>query len=185
MFQDDVSEKIPLAHRPHRARPAKLPIPSPQPPSKVIQQVDPAVVKADVGALAEADTAAPVDENTTVPAEVNAATPAGVDATDGVGPPVKAEVTAETPMHPQDFDLDIPPQEVTSAYVRIPTFILTMLFPLRVLNRGYTKCKVPPDSFHKKFYSPRGIVYISWPPQWPSNVDNLHRPRELRSSLKH
>ena len=30
-----------------------------------------------------------------------------------------------------------------------------------------------------------GVVYISWPPQWPSNVDNLHRPRELRSSLKY
>ncbi|KAM1313628.1 hypothetical protein ACFX2F_017618 [Malus domestica] len=54
----------------------------------------------------------------------------------GKRPAEEPEATAETPVHPQDQDLHILPQEATSAF-------------------------------------------------WPSNVDNLHRPRELRSSLRH
>ena len=44
---------------------------------------------------------------------------------------------------------------------------------------------MPTFSFHQKFYAPKDVIYISWPPQWPSNIDNLYRPRELKSSLKH
>ncbi|KAM1800540.1 hypothetical protein ACFX11_032246 [Malus domestica] len=54
----------------------------------------------------------------------------------GKRPAGKPEATAETPVHPQDQDLNIPPQEATSTF-------------------------------------------------WPSNVDNLHRPRELRSNLRY
>ncbi|KAM1591619.1 hypothetical protein ACFX1Z_035219 [Malus domestica] len=54
----------------------------------------------------------------------------------GKRPVGEPEATVETPVHPQDQDLNIPPHEATSAF-------------------------------------------------WPSNVDNLHRPRELRSGLRY
>ena len=44
---------------------------------------------------------------------------------------------------------------------------------------------MPNYSFHRKFYALNSVIYISWPPQWPLNVDNLHRPHELKGSLKH
>ena len=72
-FQDDASEEIPLARRPHRARPSKPLVPSSQPPSKVVQQSGPAVVEADIAAPVAADVApvvAPAGVKTTVPAEV-------------------------------------------------------------------------------------------------------------------
>ncbi|TQD90320.1 hypothetical protein C1H46_024148 [Malus baccata] len=78
----------------------------------------------------------------------------------GKRPIIEPEATSETPIHSQDNDLGIPSQEATSAFV-------------------------PSYSFHRKFYALKGVIYISWPPQWPSNVDNLHWSRELRSSLKH
>ena len=124
-FQDDASEEIPLAHRPRRARPAKLVVPASQPPNQTVQQSDPVVVDADVAAPIAADAAAPITApagtKTTAPAAVNAPAPveAGVTPPEMV-PPVEPEATAETPVHPQDVDLGIPFQEVTSAYVRIP-----------------------------------------------------------------
>ncbi|KAM1510279.1 hypothetical protein ACFX10_019349 [Malus domestica] len=94
-------------------------------------------------------------------------------------------MTAETPVHPQDQDLNIPPQEATSTFVSTPTTLLWLLFCLRSLNQEDTECQVPTHSFHRTFYVTNSVIYISWPPQWSSNVDNLHRPRELESSLRH
>ncbi|XP_048440184.1 uncharacterized protein LOC103948684 [Pyrus x bretschneideri] len=62
---------------------------------------------------------------------------------------VELEPTAVTSVHPQDQNISIHPQEVTSNFV-------------------------PDYSFHRKFYALKGVIYISWPPQWPSNVDKLH-----------
>ncbi|XP_050150964.1 histone deacetylase 5-like isoform X2 [Malus sylvestris] len=74
-------------------------------------------------------------------------------------PLVEPEAKAEMLVHPQNQNL-IPPQEVTSTFV-------------------------PNSSFHRKFYAPKGVIYISWSPQWPLNVDNLHRLHEFKSCLKH
>ena len=99
----------------------KLPVPDPQPPSQTIQ-ADPAVVEKGVAAPAGVDMTAPVEPNAATPTEVNTATSvkSGAAALRMV-PPVEPEATVETPMHPQDVDLGIPPQEVTSAYVKILT----------------------------------------------------------------
>ena len=112
LFQDDASEEIPLAHRPRRARPAKLPIPAPQPPSKTTQPADLVVVEMGVATSVEADVATPTEVNAAAPVEAGAAAPKMVS-------PTEPEATAKTPMHPQDVDLGIPLQEVMSAYVRI------------------------------------------------------------------
>ena len=84
------------------------------------------MVEADVATPAAAEVApvvAPAGVKTTAPAEVNASTPVGVGVTaPETVPPAEPEATAETLVHPQDVDLGIPPQEVSSAYVRIPIF---------------------------------------------------------------
>ena len=126
MFQDHVSEEIPLAQRPRRARPAKLPVSAPQPTPKAVLQAIPAVTEANMAVPAEVDAAVPVKANASVPAEMDAANL--VDANVGKVPPVAAEATMETSMYPQDLDLGIPPQEATSAYVRIPVFYFSVLF---------------------------------------------------------
>ncbi|XP_048435357.1 uncharacterized protein LOC125475079 [Pyrus x bretschneideri] len=42
----------------------------------------------------------------------------------GKRPMADPEATAETPIHPQDEDLPIPPQEVSSAFVSLASFVL-------------------------------------------------------------
>ena len=78
------------------------------------------MVEVDVAAPAMADVAALVGAKTIAPAKVKAPAPveAGATAPEMVSF-AEPEATAETPMHPQDVDLGIPLQEVTSAYVRI------------------------------------------------------------------
>ncbi|CAN6713905.1 unnamed protein product [Malus baccata var. baccata] len=96
-----------------------------------------------------------------IPASSKAVPPVGPSAADrGKRLLEETEATTESPVHPQDQGFHIPPQEATSAFV-------------------------PVHSFHRQFYAPKGVIYISWPPQWPSNVDNLHRPREVRSNLRY
>ena len=63
---------------------------------------------------------APAEAKTTAPAEVNISAPVGVGLTvPETVPLAEPEATVETPVHPQDVDLGIPHQEVTSAYVRL------------------------------------------------------------------
>ena len=72
--------------------------------------------------------AAPARMATTAPAE-------GEVAASDMVPPAEPEATAETLVHPHDVDLGIPPQEVSSAYVRIPTLLyLSYVFFVRILN---------------------------------------------------
>ena len=127
-FQDDTSEEIPLAHRPRRAHPTKLAVPASQSPNQAVHQPDPAVVDAVAVTLAVADVAAPViapaGMKTTVPAATTSPAPVEARVTPPeMVPPAEPEATAKTPVHPQDVDLGIPLQEVTSAYVRIPIFL--------------------------------------------------------------
>ena len=126
-----MSEEIPLERR---ARPAKPLVSTIRPPNEAAQQPGAAVVEADVvvppavdkAALAEADAAAPAEADVAAPAKVIAAAP--IDATAAapveMGAATEPEATMETPMHLQNLYLGIPPQEVTSAYVRIPAFLL-------------------------------------------------------------
>ena len=101
------------------------------------------MVEAVVSPPAAADVppvVAPAKAKTDVPAEDNASAPVGVRViAPEMVPPAEPEAMAETPIHPQDVDLGIPPHEVSSTYVRIPIFLkfqLCLLF--RVLNQGCT-----------------------------------------------
>ena len=126
LLQDDASEELPLAHRPRRSRPSKPVVASSQPSREVTPPSGPAVIEAVVPPPAMADVppvVAPAEAKTAAPAEGNTSAPAGVgNATPEKVPPVEPEATAETPIHPQDVDLGIPPQEVSSTYVRVPIF---------------------------------------------------------------
>lgn len=46
----------------------------------------------------------------------------------GKKPMVKPEATSETPLHPQDQDLGIPHQEVTSTFVSLDYFLLSICY---------------------------------------------------------
>ena len=117
LFQDDASEEIPLARCPRRARLSKPLVSSSQPPNNVVQQSGPTVVEADVttpAAANDAPVAASAGVKTTAPAEVTASAPIAVKVTAPETVPLaEPEVTVETPVHPQDVNLDIPPQKVS------------------------------------------------------------------------
>ena len=86
--------------------------------------------------------AAPAGAKTTALAEVKAFAPVEARvAAPYMVPLAEPEATAETLVHQHDVDLDIPPQEVSSAYVRIPIFLIfSYAFLFRVLNQRCTKC---------------------------------------------
>ncbi|CAN6716430.1 unnamed protein product [Malus baccata var. baccata] len=108
------SDKAPLANRPHTRR-------QPPPVSEMVVQAGPSTADRGKRLVEEPETAVPVSPST---------------ADRGKRPAEEPEATVKMPVHPQDQDLHIPPQEATLAF-------------------------------------------------WPSNVDNLHRLRELRSNLRH
>ena len=110
LLQDDANDDISLAHRPSRPRLTKPAAPASRPVLEAAHQATPVVVKANVVAPAMADIAA--GDNVSAPGDVGAASPE-------MTLPVEPKATAETPVHPQDVDLGIPHQEVTSAYVRL------------------------------------------------------------------
>ncbi|CAN6547300.1 unnamed protein product [Malus baccata var. baccata] len=154
--ESEGSDEVPLAHRPHTPR-------QPPPVSEMAVQAGPSTDNRGKRPVEEptvvAEPLAPSQDQGVPSSET--AVPVGPSTADrGKRPVEEPEATAESPVHPQDQGFHIPPQEVTSAFV-------------------------PVHSFHRQFYAPKGVIYISWPPQWPSNVDNLHRPRELRSNLRH
>ncbi|CAN6707287.1 unnamed protein product [Malus baccata var. baccata] len=155
--ESEGSDEVPLANRPHSCR-------QPPPMSEVAAQFDPPMVDrgkrpAEEPAVATETPAPPQDQDLNSASKADA--PVGPSTVDrGKRPPGEPEATVETPVHPQDQDLDIPLQKATSTFV-------------------------PIHYFHRKCYAPKGVIYVSWPPQWLSNVDNLHRSRELRSNLRY
>ena len=78
-----------------------------------------------VAASTEMGFAAPTEAGVAAPDEVGIAAPteAGIAAPDTI-PLAEPEATAETPVHPYDVGLSIPPQEVSSAYVRLPALFI-------------------------------------------------------------
>ena len=127
LLQDETSEETPLARRPRRSRPSKHVDASSQPSKEVTLPSKPAVIEAVVPPPAMADVppvVAPAEAKTTAPAEGNTSASAGVgNAAREKVAAVEPEATAETPVHPHDVDLGIPPQEVSSNYVRVPIFL--------------------------------------------------------------
>ena len=132
-LQDDAIEETSLARRPRQSRPLKAAVVLSQPSRKVTPLSGPAEIEVVVLSSAIADVppvAAPAEAGTAAPAETDAVAPAGVGIVTPEGvPPVEPEATPETPIHPQDVDLGIPPQEVSSTYVRVPTFFNSQLCP--------------------------------------------------------
>ena len=111
-----------MAHCSRRSRLSKPVVASSRQPGQVARPSGPSVV--------EAADVAPVEVNASAPVKVGPATPAGTNTfapiKAGIAAPevvshAEPEATAETPMHPYDVDLGIPPQEESSAFVRTLT----------------------------------------------------------------
>ena len=96
---------------------------SSQPSRKVAQPSGPAIVEAVESPPAVADVLpviASAKEKFTAPVEDNISALVGMGATaPEVAPLAEPKATTETSVHPQDVDLGIPPQVVSSTYVRI------------------------------------------------------------------
>ncbi|CAN6703607.1 unnamed protein product [Malus baccata var. baccata] len=159
--ESDGNDEVPLASR---FRPRR----QPPPVSEVAVQVSLTMIDRGKRSTGELKTAA----ETPVPPPVSEeAVQVGPSTTDhGKRPVGEPEATAERPF---------------ICRTRTSIFLRRKPFRPLTLNQENTKCQVPVHSFHRKFYAPKGVIYISWPPPWPSNIDNLHRPRELRSNLRY